>query len=133
MSNYTPAFPRSISGGKYRLPLDHHHAEAVAARFDRIYREINVSAVERGVLLREYQRLQQIDHWFMVAERAGGGRYPPESLPGRPLPPPKNPTSWLKAFNMSHAYLSRIAIYLSQLERKYGLDKEDGYVPLDDI
>lgn len=57
MSNFTPVFPRSVSGGDYRLPLHHPDVEAVATRLSGLYESVSLKPQHRGQALRLYADL----------------------------------------------------------------------------
>ncbi|WP_143149334.1 hypothetical protein [Hyphomicrobium sp. CS1BSMeth3] len=61
MNQYVPVFPRSVSGGDYRMPLDHPCCEKIGARADRVYREAPLAESERVRLLKYYGMLQEAD------------------------------------------------------------------------
>ncbi|NKB83744.1 hypothetical protein [Brucella grignonensis] len=61
MSEFTPTWPRSISGHDYRLPLDDEQLEAIAKRLNAIYRKHDLSDESRGLLLKVYSDLVQLD------------------------------------------------------------------------
>lgn len=58
---YTPIFPRTISGKKYRLPLNDFRLEGIAGRMDALYSAADLSNYERGRLIKLYWKLERAD------------------------------------------------------------------------
>ncbi len=69
--SFEPKFPRSVSGGDYRIPLDHPDAEAVAKRADRAYREFPLSEDDRARLIARYKDLAEASAylWGAIGDR----------------------------------------------------------------
>lgn len=63
---YTASFPRTVSGKNFREPLDHPVVEALGAEMDRLYREIDLTDLQRGRILKDYSALMQHDDKFII-------------------------------------------------------------------
>lgn len=127
MNQYVPVFPRSVSDGDYRMPLDHPCCEKIGQRLDAIYRSAPLSESERALILKVYRELQEADHrafnWYA----------------GAPLPTTDlRPEHWdiergahlqrtvltapqVKAGEYAAGWIWRAAEYIAGLERKYAL------------
>lgn len=129
MCDYNPQFPRSISGGKYRLPLTHPEVEALGHRADRAYREFPLAERERALLLKAYAGLSRVDRFFASAYE------------GRPLPPSsiRPPEPWSRGVILDRpheikaGYVERVRAYVEAIEQKYSLAAMPPALADDDI
>ena len=128
MSNYAPIFPRSVSGGDYRVPFDHAAVEKVGARMDRLYREVALNDYERGQLIKHHSRLAHVDRWLLRGEELN---VLPRTVLTKPAVPPAEGVLG-EVVSGNFAFLQRIADYVTQLEVKYGIAQGGGDVS-DDI
>lgn len=132
MQDFTPLFPRSISGGKFRLPLTCIAVENIGKRADRAYRELHLTEAERVSLIKVYDGLMTVDR--SVAARASilktcGGRKEldlsadisrwPRSSQIQPAEPWRGSGALGEIFDHNVGYLERVQAFIEALERKY--------------
>jgi hypothetical protein len=130
-SEFTPKFPRSISGGDYRTPLDHPEIEGVAKRLNHLYRNYGLSETHRAEMLVRYALLAKADKAIdtltaSMAKFAGDGQLVDSaSLPlGDPGIRPKKPLrggSTGDALNAAVGFALRLAEWVQRLEDLYGV------------
>ncbi|GLS30561.1 hypothetical protein SAMN04488498_103122 [Mesorhizobium albiziae] len=114
-SDYTPKFPRSISAGDYRLPLDHPDVEAVGRRADRLYQTAPLSDDERGLLIKKYAGLEDADRFL-------SGWLHDRLLPETNLRPqrPWSGGGVVGAVTEHHVgFVARAREYIEKLERRH--------------
>lgn len=90
MADYTPLFPRSVSGGNFRLPLHHPDVEAVGARLADLYEIVSLKPHHRAQALRGYADLVIADDYIwncMGDAPIEGGIDAGELRPKRPVLP----------------------------------------------
>jgi hypothetical protein len=132
MSEFTPKFPRSISGGDYRTPLDHQDVEAVARRLDHLYRSYGLSEAHRAEMLARYALLAEADKAIdtliaSMARFAGDGQLVdnaplPLGDPGiRPKKPRSGGSTAGDGLNAAVGFALRLAEWVQRLEDLYGV------------
>lgn len=127
MSEFTPQFPRSISGGDYRTPLDRAEIEALAKRLDHLYRNYGLSETHRAEMLVRYALLVEADKAIealivSISKFASDGEI--ASLLGDPGVRPKKPRgggSVGSDLNAAVGFALRLAEWVQRLEDLYGL------------
>lgn len=90
MPDYTPKFPRTVSGQDYRLPLHHPDVEAVGARLACLYESVSLKPHHRAQALRGYADLVIADDgiWNCMGDTPiEGGVEAGELRPKRPILP----------------------------------------------
>ncbi|MER8440718.1 hypothetical protein NKH36_33150 [Mesorhizobium sp. M1312] len=112
-SDYSPRFPRSISGNDFRLPLDHPEIEAVGRRADRLYRTAKLSDDERAWLLKKYAGLEVADLYLMGA--LGDRPLPKTDL--RPCRPRLGGGTAGPTIEDHAGFVTRMLEYVERLER----------------
>ncbi|HEV2897372.1 MAG TPA: hypothetical protein VGX71_05925 [Pseudaminobacter sp.] len=113
--DYSPRFPRSISGNEYRPPLDHPDIEAVGRRADRLYRTAPLTDDERPLLLKKYDGLKAADLFLT-------GRLDERPLPETDLRPvrPWSGDGLAGSVTEYHVgFVARTREYVERLERRY--------------
>ena len=127
MSDFTPKFPRSISGGDYRIPLDHPDIEAVAKRLDHLYRNYGLSETHRAEMIARYALLADADKAIealiaSIAKFASDDQI--ASLLGDPGIRPKKPRGGGTVgsdLNVAVGFTLRLAEWVQRLEDVYGV------------
>lgn len=115
MQDFTPQFPRSISGGRFRPPLTHEGIEALGSRVDRAYCQFPLTDTERACLIKAYGNLKIVDR-SIAANHVG------MSLPTlNALPPEPWRGDGTRGEIISHNvfYCERVRAFIEAVERKY--------------
>lgn len=120
MHDFTPRFPRSVSGRDFRVPLDHPDIEAIARRIDRLYRAAPLTNEDRGRLLKIYEGLEQVD--YCLARRLRTQRLPITDLSPLFWDDDRYPTSdaWgCDGVEAKAGWVWRVHDFVERLERRY--------------
>lgn len=102
---FLPTHPRTVSGSRYRVPLDHPDCEQVGKVLDALYTNAALSPDERSFLIREYRRLRRVDKYFAIIT----GETPIPAVDIRPRRP--------DAYVMDHSQRDCFAGYFWRLHR----------------
>lgn len=119
LKEYTPIYPRSVSGKKYRLPLNHPQIEAIAARADAVYRG-TLTDHERGTLLKLYRHLKHTGR--SIYRREGEKSLPKTEVRPKSLNVKASDLVGCGPWEIEAGFIWRISEYVERLERKYGAD-----------
>lgn len=126
MPDYTPLFPRSVSGGDYRLPLYHPDAEIVAARLSSLYESVSLKPEHRALALRLYAELVDADAgiWDAMGDSPidDNGKRPRRALPpecDRVSPAIEFMTN--PKFETRVGFVFRVGEWVQRLEDAYGV------------
>ncbi|MCA6110465.1 hypothetical protein [Bradyrhizobium cenepequi] len=129
MSEFTPKFPRTVSGAEWRAPLDHPEIEAIAKRLDHLYRNFSLSEAHRAEMIVRYSYLVRADEAIdrlvtSIAEFSGSMAADVRPL-GDPGIRPKKPTcgggSAGDGLNAAVGFALRLAAWVQRLEDIYGV------------
>jgi hypothetical protein len=123
-SEFSPKFPRSISGGDYRIPLDHPDVEAIAARADHLYRTFSLADEDRARLLARYADIAAASAylWGAIGEKRieDNGLRPTSRKPcTREVATGEHVGGHEIARNIG--FIFRYRDYVKRLEDKYGV------------
>lgn len=127
-NDFTPQFPRSVSGGKYRFPLTHATTEAIGLRADKAYRDFPLTDVERAQLLKAYKGVEVVD-------RAIPDYFedmPVEATKPWPIEPYRGGGMVGNILDHNAGYLERVRAFLDALERKYHHQMSVAHLQSDD-
>ncbi|SDP38317.1 hypothetical protein SAMN04488061_2790 [Filomicrobium insigne] len=122
MSNFTPKFPRSVSGRDWRKPLDGNDFEQLAERMDRLYSTVELSVYERAMLLKVYEGLVVLDkRWARVTWTRLSNVTVMKPYPAAPW----EPGCYCNGDRDTHdaGFFWRIVEYVERLEVKHGSGK----------
>lgn len=113
--NFAPQFPRSVSGGKYRLPLTHSTTEAIGLRADKAYREFSLTDAERAQLLKAYKGVEVVDKSIPYYFE----NMPVEATKPWPIEPYRGGGLVRSIHEHNAGYLERVRAFIGALERRY--------------
>lgn len=113
--NFTPQFPRSVSGEKHRLPLSHPATEAIGLRADKAYREFSLTDAERAQLLKAYKGVEAVDRSIPDYFED----MPIEATKPWPIEPYRGGGMVRSILEHNAGYLERVRAFISALERRY--------------
>lgn len=118
MNDYSPKFPRSVSGREYRKPFDHPDIEKLGKQADRLYRNAPLSDDERAQLLKIHADLAIADRQ-MTADNKILPLISGDSTAFRAWRPGHN-TGCTLGDMIAHntGFVSRSAAWLRRVERK---------------
>lgn len=120
-SEFTPKFPRSISGGDFRTPLIHPEVEAIAKRADHLYREFGLSEDHRVEMLLRYGYLVEADRAIDRLSKIVSG-ITLEDDPGiRPARPISGKQLGGEIRDVAVGFALRMAEWVQRLEDVYGV------------
>lgn len=114
---YTPNFPRAVSGADWRLPLDHPELEAIAKRADHLYRCVSLSEDHRARMLLNYARLIEAEK--TVSTMIGESRL--DDPGARPAKPISGDGSQGEKIASAIGFAFRFQEWLVRLEDLYGV------------
>lgn len=115
--DFAPIFPRSVSRGKFRLPLTHEGTEALGLRADRLYQQCPLIDAERASLIKAYSGLKTVDR-STAAEYVGR---PLDATHPLPLEPWRGDGIVGEIIRHNVSYCERVRAFVEALEKKYGL------------
>lgn len=113
--DFTPVFPRSISGKQFRLPLTHERIEGIGLRADRAYQQFSLTDAERSSLIKAYSGLKAVDR-SIAADHVGDIFAVSPTLP---LEPWKGDGISGEVISHNVLYCERVRVFIDALERKY--------------
>lgn len=110
---YTSKYPRSVSKGKYRLPLDHPDCEQLGEDMEKVYQSFSISDTERSRLIKSYTELVLIDKLY-------ANSFMDYAIPAVSMRPCRIDYASTDCTRLEHAagYFWRVREYLSDLQLK---------------